>query len=279
MFKNFFKSDKKPSPKDVGEFYDCTTDAFIATHGDVIQSFRTYNINDYLDYTIESAKLTDNLTILDAGCGVGGPSIYFAKKVRSTFHGVTISSVQAKIAQEKIIKDRLEERVHICHADYHDIEKIFGRESFDRVLFLESFGHSQTQIHLLELAWNVLKPGGILYIKDLFERESVDPFEQKRIKEVVHTINTSYKFNIGDLHPVLSRIRTLNFILEFIKIPEIDFTQLDRFQVSSEFQNITQIGLDPSKEDLVFPVDYLEIRCKKPAFDPKKDREVYYLTK
>jgi len=279
MFKKIFNKSIKATPKEVGKFYDGATKAFVATHGNVIQSLRTFNVNDYLDYTFKSALIKDNQVILDAGCGVGGPSIYFASKVNSEFHGITISSVQSDMASENAKLSGLENRVKFQKADYHDMVSIFGMEYFDRVIFLESFGHSDKKEELLQSCWEVLKPGGILYIKDLFEREVDDPFEKKRIKEAIHTINTAYKFNVGDLHPVISKIRRLNFILEFIKLPEIDYSQLDAFKVSSYFQEITQIGLDTSKPDWVFPVDYLEIRCRKPHFDPHQNRDIYYLNR
>jgi ubiquinone/menaquinone biosynthesis C-methylase UbiE len=277
--KYYFSKTDVPTPKNVGEFYDRTNAEFIATHGNIFQSFRTYNVEEYLDYTIQSAQLKDNLTVLDAGCGIAGPSIYFAKKVKSIFHGITISKVQAETAKANIEKENLQNSVYVQHGDFHNIADIFGKSYFDRILFLESFGHSQEKEKLLEAAWDVLKPGGILYIKDMFERETDDAFEQKRIKEAVYTVNSQYEFNIGSLYPVLSKLRRLNFILDFIKVPEIDYTQMDRFQVSQNFQIMTQIGLDPSPEDFVFPVDYLEIRCSKPKYDVTKNREIHYMVK
>ena len=193
MLKNLFSRDKKPLPKAVGEFYDRTTVKFMESHGDVIQSLRTHNINDYLDYTIKSAKIADNQVNLDAGCGVGGPSIYFAQHVNSVFHGITVSTVQAEIAKAKVIENGLQDRVFIRHGDYHDIVGIYGKEYFDRVFFLESFGHSYKKLELLQAAWDVLKPGGILYIKDLFARETADPVEWERIKKGIHNVNVSVR--------------------------------------------------------------------------------------
>jgi hypothetical protein len=42
---------------EVARFYDSTTDKFLAVYGEVIQAFRTRNVEDYLDYTIASAQL------------------------------------------------------------------------------------------------------------------------------------------------------------------------------------------------------------------------------
>lgn len=273
------RTDYAYSPDEVGRFYDETTPAFVATHGDVIQSLRTHEVSEYLDYTMDSARISNGMAVLDAGCGVGGPSLHFARKTDSIFHGITISKVQARMATQKAEEAALGERVNFLHGDYHLMDSIYGHDRFDRVLFLESFGHAHDKDRLLLAAWNVLRPDGILFIKDLFERESDDPFERQRIREAIHTINTGYRFNVGDLHDVLSRIRRLGFVIEHMGVPKVKGEQLDAFEVSTRFQDLTGIGLDPSDEEWVFPVDYLELRCRKPGFDPSTDREIYCLNR
>ena len=96
---NLFKSEpvvKKPelNSAEVAAFYNTNTDKFLAVYGDIIQAFRTNDVNDYLDYTISNAELKDGQKILDAGCGVGGPASYFASKINREVEGITIYDVQ-----------------------------------------------------------------------------------------------------------------------------------------------------------------------------------------
>ena len=53
-----------------------------------------------------------------------------------------------------------------------DLEEYFESDSFDVVYFLESFGHATNHEQVLNSAWGMLKPGGKLYIKDLFIKEA-----------------------------------------------------------------------------------------------------------
>jgi cyclopropane fatty-acyl-phospholipid synthase-like methyltransferase len=197
-------------PADVGNFYNDTTDKFLKVYGEIIQAFRTNNVDDYLNYTIQNAELKDGQKILDAGCGVGGPACFFASALDIDIQGLTISAVQAKKAQDVIQSKTLKGNVNITVGDYHKMDVIFGNEIFDRVVFLESFGHSPNQTLLIEKAYHVLKPGGILYIKDLFKREHPNPEDGKRIDAIVNVINEGYCYNVPNLNEVLSTIRRLN---------------------------------------------------------------------
>src|SRR4051812_37109374 len=81
--------DSDQNSREVGDFYNQTTDKFMEVYGEVIQAFRTTNINVYLDYTIQNAELKDGQKILDAGFGVGGPACYFASKLNVNIEGIT----------------------------------------------------------------------------------------------------------------------------------------------------------------------------------------------
>lgn len=273
------KTSRIAQSEDVGKFYDKTTDKFIEVYGEVIQAFRTHNINDYLDYTIQSAELQDGQTILDAGCGIGGPASYFASKLDITIKGVTISKEQAKKAQITLAEKKLKGTVIIQQGDYHKIDEIFGENQFDRVLFLESFGHSNNQKLLIEKAFKVLKPGGILYIKDLFKREHPNAEDGKKIDKIVSEINKAYCYNVPDLHEVLSMVRRLNFILLSLKTPEVKTEQFEHLTISNNFQNLFDIAKIISWEDYVFPIDFYELKVMKPTFDISKEKHLYFLNR
>ena len=179
------------SPEEVKTLYNSNTDKFLEVYGEVIQAFRTKDVKDYLDYTIRNAELKDGQKILDAGCGVGGPASYFASQLNVDIQGITISDYQAAKSKEVLSGKTLKGSVEITVGDYHKIDKIFGENVFDRVLFLESFGHSSDQNLLIEKAFHVLKPGGILYIKDLFKREHPNAEDGKKIDNIIEAINNA----------------------------------------------------------------------------------------
>ena len=60
---------------EVGAFYDRFTDAFSKTYGEILQSFRTANINDLLAHEAQSMGIKGGMRLLDAGCGTAGPAL------------------------------------------------------------------------------------------------------------------------------------------------------------------------------------------------------------
>ncbi|MFN8315396.1 MAG: class I SAM-dependent methyltransferase [Chitinophagales bacterium] len=263
----------------VGHFYNETTDKFLAVYGEVIQAFRTKNVSDYLDYTIESAELRDGQTILDAGCGVGGPASYFASKLIVSIEGLTISNVQADKSKEVLASKTLKGNVNVKQGDYHQMRTIFGEDRFDRILFLESFGHSTHQVQLIESAYACLKPGGILYIKDLFKREHPNAEDGVKIDAIITEINKAYCYNVADFSLIMKTIRGLNFLLLSVKTPEVKTEEFEHLTISNDFQNLFDISKIVSWDNYIFPIDFYEIKVMKPPFDVNKEKHLYFLNR
>lgn len=266
------------APKDIGEFYNETTDKFLEVYGEIIQAFRTNDVSTYLNYTLQSMRVSNGMKMLDAGCGVGGPAIAFAKQWNQlSIDAISISEVQIKKALKKVEENKLQDRILPKHLDYHLMNEFYEKDSFDRVYFLESFGHSHDKKKLLNAAWDVLKPGGMIYIKDLFAREVEDEWEQEQIDKICGEINQAYKYNIADLYEVLSVIRRKGYILHFVKIPEVETDEFENLSISNEFQNLFDIGKIDSWDNYVFPIDFFEILAEKPKFNLEKDRHLYLM--
>ncbi|MEI6021697.1 MAG: hypothetical protein WCR21_11265, partial [Bacteroidota bacterium] len=104
--------------KQVGAFYDAQTDNFLKIYGDVIQAFRTKNVSILLDHQIEAMQLSADKIVLDAGCGVCGPAIYFAKKTGLKIEALSISGIQVEKAKQNILKNSLDKCVHVQEGDY-----------------------------------------------------------------------------------------------------------------------------------------------------------------
>ncbi len=119
---------------------------------------------------LSRAGLRSGEVVLDAGCGVGGPSLYAATHIPDLeIHGVTISPYQAEIAQRLIDHSPVSDRVHIHAGNYHALP--FPDCKFDRAIFLESAGYSSSLRRLFGETARVLRVGGSVYIKDVFCRE------------------------------------------------------------------------------------------------------------
>jgi cyclopropane fatty-acyl-phospholipid synthase-like methyltransferase len=268
------------TPEKVAAFYNQTTDKFLQVYGEIIQAFRTTNVEDYLKYTLQSVGMTANMKMIDAGCGVCGPAIYFAQQLPGLqINACTISKVQAQLGNEKITEKNVAAQVKITLGDYHKLDELFEIDAYDRVIFLESFGHSNDKTKGIQAAWKVLKPGGKLYIKDLFIRETDKDWEQLRINHICGQINAAYEYQISNLNEIVSVIRKQGFIINFIRPPQVEMSLFEHLCISNEFQNLFNIGKIESWDDYIFPIDFFEILVEKPPFNAEIQKHLYFMNR
>jgi ubiquinone/menaquinone biosynthesis C-methylase UbiE len=252
------------SAKDVGDFYNAQTDNFLKVYGEVIQAFRTTDVTKLLDYQIESIGFEKGQRVLDAGCGVCGPARYFAKNAGVQVEAITISKDQVEKSRKYIEADGLTDKVNVTHGDYHQLQEYYESDSFDVVYFLESFGHAKNHEEVINSAWGMLKPGGTLYIKDLFVKEASIPSMKGDIQREVDNINRAYHYNVADLYEVMHYLRKKGYILSSVKTIDLPLEDFENLTISNDFQELTGINKIESLQDYVFPVDFFEIKCLKP---------------
>jgi ubiquinone/menaquinone biosynthesis C-methylase UbiE len=273
------KNEKKELPikKDVATFYNEQTDNFLKVYGKVIQAFRTKDVSTLLNYQIHAIGLKSEMKVLDAGCGVCGPAIYFAEQVDCTIEAITISSVQVEKATANIKQSKVANKINVQEGDYHLLENYYPETNFDAIYFLESFGHAHSHTQVLDSAWNVLKPGGIIYIKDLFIKKATHKEMQAGIDKEIENINTAYHYNVPDLNTILDYVRKKGFILSSLKTIDIPLEEFENLTISNDFQELTGINKIENLREYVFPVDFFELKLIKPNIDIHSGNSRYFL--
>ncbi len=267
----------KSYQSDVGRFYNEQTDNFLKVYGKVIQAFRTTDVSVLLDYQIQAIGLDKGMVVLDAGCGVCGPAIHFAEKVGVQVEALTISSVQVQKAKDNIKDSNASMLINVQEGDFHTLEKYFPENHFDAIYFLESFGHATNHIQVLDSTWNVLKPGGVIYIKDLFRKKALHKGMEKGIEVEINNINNAYRYNVADLNTILDHVRKKGYILSSLKTIDIPLEEFENLTISNEFQELTGINKIENLRDYVFPVDFFELKLIKPAMDIFSGNSRYFL--
>lgn len=263
--------------KDVAKFYNEQTSNFLNVYGSVIQAFRTKNISTLLDYQINAIGLNSRTKALDAGCGVCGPAIYFAKKLNCQIEAITISSQQVELAKIKIKEEGLSNHINVIEGDYHTLEEYYSENTFDVIYFLESFGHASNHEQVLHSAWQVLKPGGSVYIKDLFIKKAPYRSLESGIEREIKNINSAYHYNVPDLNIILDSVRKKGFILSSLKTIDIPLEDFENLTISNDFQNLTGINKIDNLREYVFPVDFFELKLIKPNYNNQLGNSRYFL--
>ena len=213
------------STSDVKQYYDKMTSSYIQGFGEVFQGSRPDSTDELVDYLIEAARLQDNLTILDAGCGICGPAIMFAERRDLSIDALTLSSVQVGEAQTRIAKKGLQERINVRQGDFHQLDQLYEANTFDRVLFLESLCHADDYRKVLSQAKHVLKPGGFLYIKDFYaiDNRSRPDLLALQAKDL-EALNNLYRLVVPDLPSTVDLISELGFVIFFMRMPEFIYS-------------------------------------------------------
>jgi len=97
-------------------------------------------------------------TLVDIGCGWGGMLIYAAENYGVSGTGITLSTEQAKLAEERIAARGLGDRIQICISDYREFTG-----QFDKFVSIGMFEHvgKGSFATFMEKAKELLKPDGI----------------------------------------------------------------------------------------------------------------------
>jgi SAM-dependent methyltransferase len=104
--------------------------------------------------------------VLDAGCGVGGTSLFLAEEHGLDVVGITLSHVQLERARRLAAGSPSTIRPRFLIADYLRTQLASG--SFAGVVAVESACHSPRKQDFLAEAYRLLEPGGRLVVADGF---------------------------------------------------------------------------------------------------------------
>ncbi len=112
-----------------------------------------------LEHICRKLRLQPGERLLDIGCGWGGLAIFAAQQYGVNALGVTLSTRQAELANQRIVQAGLSDRVSVKLLDYRDL----SAQSFDKVVSVGMFEHVGRS-HLPEYfaqVMRLLKPGGL----------------------------------------------------------------------------------------------------------------------
>lgn len=145
---------------------------------------------DLIEELLKWAEVDQAHKILDVGCGIGGSSLYLAKKFDAAAIGITLSPFQANRASQRAqifgMNGSVRPRARFLVANALDIP--FADATFDFVWSLESGEHMPDKTRFLQECCRVLKPGGTLLMATWCHRPTdthpLTPDEQRHLAEI-----------------------------------------------------------------------------------------------
>ncbi len=165
------------SKKNVAHHYDINEDLYkLFLDQDMQYScayFHNPNISldqaqkDKKQHIIKKLQITENMDVLDIGCGWGGMAIEIAKSTGAKVKGITLSENQFKTASQRAQKEGLSDKVSFALQDYrNEIEK------YDRIVSVGMFEHVGVKYFktYLSKAHDILKENGVFLLHTIGQR-------------------------------------------------------------------------------------------------------------
>jgi len=197
---------------------------------DTTRNFKdaVYSMNDFIGELLD-LEHKKSASILDAGCGVGGTSIYLGKKFPHVqFTGINLSEGQVEMGQ-KFIRERDVTNCKILKGDFNKTE--FPSNSFDGVFALESAGYSEHIKDFIQEMHRVLKPGGLLVVLDGFRTEV-------KMNDFVEKIYKCFLFGRGYQTLDLPRLQTYVDLLQKQGFTEVNHKDISNRVARSQIRGI-----------------------------------------
>ena len=122
---------------------------------------------DKKNHIINKLQISENMKVLDIGCGWGGMAIEIAKQTGATVKGITLSENQFATASKRAQEEGLSEKLPFKLQDYRN-----ENENYDRIVSVGMFEHVGIKYfrEYLKKTYDLLKDTGVFLLHTIGQR-------------------------------------------------------------------------------------------------------------
>ena len=158
---------------------------------------------DKKKHIINKLQITDNMNVLDIGCGWGGMAIEIAKQTGANVKGITLSENQFETASKRAQEEGLSEKISFKIQDYrNEVHK------YDRIVSVGMFEHVGIKYFktYIKKTYDLLKENGVFLLHTIGKKgipTATSPWIRKYIfpggyiPSLSDIINETQKLNIN----------------------------------------------------------------------------------
>ena len=156
-------------------------------------------VEDQIAELIRSLRPTrDAPHVVDLGCGVGASLCYLAERLAIRGTGITLSPVQAQLAEQRIREAGLSDRIACLEGDFCDLPATIGPA--DLAFAIESFVHGPDPARFFAQCGRLVRQGGLLVICDDFRRLTTGPGATRTIERFSRGWHVNALLQPDELH-------------------------------------------------------------------------------
>ena len=127
---------------------------------------------------IAKLELKEGMTVVDVGCGIGGPMRRVAREAGVRVVGVNYSEIQLQRARSLNAEAGLDHLVDCVASNFMDMS-VFEDRTFDRGYAIESTCHAPDKAGAFAEIFRVLKPGALFWGQEMCMTGKFDPNDSR----------------------------------------------------------------------------------------------------